>query len=195
MTADDLERSIAFLAQMLTIPPDHITPAEQERLQELAARYPRFVERGPLGTHPDLHGRADARETADFIAGYPVPIPEQEVPISGHVDGPFDPQEKMIGALRFYADKRNWLNYRELRGVPGFHGRQIAVNALAALALAEDALARSAPDGFTDQTWAAADDFRESYCTGPGVAGPGVGASGHERVGILRRPVAESARP
>lgn len=36
-------------------------------------------------------------------------------------------------ALRFYADERNWLNHREIRGFPGFHGRQIAANALAKL--------------------------------------------------------------
>ena len=34
-------------------------------------------------------------------------------------------------------------------------------------------------------TWEAADAFRESYCTGPGV-----GPNGHDRAGILRRPVA-----
>lgn len=53
--------------------------------------------------------------------------------MSGHVDGPLDPQKKMQDALRFYADERNWLNDREVRWFPGFHGRLIAANALAAL--------------------------------------------------------------
>lgn len=57
--------------------------------------------------------------------------------MSGHVDGPMDPQKKMEDALRFYADERNWLNHREVRGFPGYHGRQIAVNALATLEAAE----------------------------------------------------------
>lgn len=44
-----------------------------------------------------------------------------------------DVQRKAIDALRFYADERNWLNGCEMRGFPGFHGRQIAANALAAV--------------------------------------------------------------
>lgn len=38
--------------------------------------------------------------------------------------------ERLAKALRFYADEQSWLNHREIRGVPGFHGRAIAQQAL-----------------------------------------------------------------
>lgn len=41
-----------------------------------------------------------------------------------------DENKKLRAALKFYADERNWLNDREIRGFPGYHGRTIAERAL-----------------------------------------------------------------
>jgi len=55
--------------------------------------------------------------------------------MSGHLDGPssYTPREKVEAALRFYADRRNWVNGREFKVYAGCHGSDTAARILAEL--------------------------------------------------------------
>jgi hypothetical protein len=46
--------------------------------------------------------------------------------------------ERLAQALRFYADESQWMNEREIRGFPGFHGRAVALEALSSEGLRND---------------------------------------------------------
>lgn len=50
--------------------------------------------------------------------------------LEAQLAGAVEETERLRTALRWYADEGNWLNHREVRGFPGFHGRAIAEQAL-----------------------------------------------------------------